>query len=248
MHDPPFSRGKVLTSRFSSSGKSTSESTNRERSLELYLKSTFIWPEYGGWLTGNVRNHFRGQNLDGLCLFSNPRIHSSSTNLDWYVFSGAKLTCRTVISSFDISGWWRLCLLWGVAWRFQFFSPSMVSNRHCAILTIATGGGGQTGLDILSFSNVSAANKNRYYAHVFVGWLFLGIQNCTLFLICRIHSLVSYSRTSSLQENSSGVSSTTRCRLSNRLSNNPSHCNSERYAFRRQVDWNLWFDRGESVH
>src|SRR5277367_1342403 len=50
----------------------------------------------------------------------------------------------------------------------------MVPNRQCVILTIATGGGGQTGLDILSFSNISAANKNRYYAQVFVGWLFLG--------------------------------------------------------------------------
>ena len=33
---------KVLTSRFFSSGKSTSESMNRERSLGLYLKSKFI--------------------------------------------------------------------------------------------------------------------------------------------------------------------------------------------------------------
>jgi len=41
-------------------------------------------------------------------------------------------------------------------------------------LTIATGGGGQTGLDILSFSNI--ADNNRYYAHVFVGWLYLGMN------------------------------------------------------------------------
>jgi len=41
--DPFFHvRKKILTSRFFSSGKSTSESMNRERSLELYLKSTFI--------------------------------------------------------------------------------------------------------------------------------------------------------------------------------------------------------------
>src|SRR5271170_8338632 len=121
----------------------------------------------------------------------------------------------------------------------------MVSNRHCAILTIATGGGGQTGLDILSFSNVSAANKNRYYAHVFVGWLFLGIQFVCHVLICRIRSLVSYSRTPSLQENPSRISSTTRSRLSNRLSNNTHHRNSERHAFRRQVDRNLWSECGE---
>src|SRR5277367_888636 len=75
----------------------------------------------------------------------------------------------------------------------------------------------------------------------------LVIQNCTSFLICRIRSLVSYSRTSSLQENSSGVSSTIRSCLSNRVSNNPSHGNSERYAFCRQVDRNLWSECGESV-
>lgn len=36
----------------------------------------------------------------------------------------------------------------------------------------ATGGGGQSQLDLLSFSNISSNNKNRYYAHVFVGWIF----------------------------------------------------------------------------
>ena len=36
----------------------------------------------------------------------------------------------------------------------------------------ATGGGGQSGLDILSFSNIKG--KNRLYAHTFVAWLFLG--------------------------------------------------------------------------
>lgn len=36
----------------------------------------------------------------------------------------------------------------------------------------ATGGGGQSELDILSFSNV--ANPNRYYAHALVAWIFLG--------------------------------------------------------------------------
>ncbi|KAL3420550.1 DUF221 domain-containing protein [Phlyctema vagabunda] len=35
----------------------------------------------------------------------------------------------------------------------------------------ATGGAGQTQLDLLSFSNV--ANKKRYYAHTFVAWVFL---------------------------------------------------------------------------
>ncbi|PQE07440.1 hypothetical protein CJF30_00007181 [Rutstroemia sp. NJR-2017a BBW] len=44
----------------------------------------------------------------------------------------------------------------------------------------ATGGGGQEQLDILSFSNV--ANKNRYYAHVFIAWIYL----------CK-HSLPGYS-------------------------------------------------------
>jgi len=36
----------------------------------------------------------------------------------------------------------------------------------------ATGGGGQKQLDILSFSNIGKAGKNRYYAHVFLGWIF----------------------------------------------------------------------------
>jgi calcium permeable stress-gated cation channel len=41
-------------------------------------------------------------------------------------------------------------------------------------LIVATGGGGQTGLDILSFANIGP-DKNRYFAQVFVGWLFIGI-------------------------------------------------------------------------
>lgn len=38
----------------------------------------------------------------------------------------------------------------------------------------ATGGGGESGLEALSFANV--ANPNRYYAHCFVAWVFLGKQ------------------------------------------------------------------------
>ncbi len=41
----------------------------------------------------------------------------------------------------------------------------------------ATGGGGQTQLDILSFSNISNNGKNRYYAHVFTGWVFFSMVN-----------------------------------------------------------------------
>jgi hypothetical protein len=36
----------------------------------------------------------------------------------------------------------------------------------------ATGGGGQTQFDVLSFANINKAGKNRYYAHVFIGWIF----------------------------------------------------------------------------
>lgn len=36
----------------------------------------------------------------------------------------------------------------------------------------ATGGGGKQQLDLISFSNVS--KHNRYYAHVFVAWVYLG--------------------------------------------------------------------------
>ncbi|KAI1624765.1 hypothetical protein EDD37DRAFT_627913 [Exophiala viscosa] len=44
----------------------------------------------------------------------------------------------------------------------------------------ATGGGGQSQLNLLSFSNVT--NKNRYYAHVFVAWIFIGF---IFFLVTR---------------------------------------------------------------
>ncbi len=44
----------------------------------------------------------------------------------------------------------------------------------------ATGGAGESGFDLLSFSNIK--NHNRYYAHVFVGWVFYG---CCLFLFYR---------------------------------------------------------------
>lgn len=37
----------------------------------------------------------------------------------------------------------------------------------------ATGGGGQKELDILSLSNIAGGNKNRYYAHTFIAWVFL---------------------------------------------------------------------------
>lgn len=36
----------------------------------------------------------------------------------------------------------------------------------------ATAGGGQEQFDLLSFSNIPKSGKNRYYAHVFVGWIF----------------------------------------------------------------------------
>jgi hypothetical protein len=38
-----------------------------------------------------------------------------------------------------------------------------------------TGGGGQQQLDILSFSNINQNGKNRYYAHVFIGWIFFSM-------------------------------------------------------------------------
>lgn len=42
----------------------------------------------------------------------------------------------------------------------------------------ATGGGGETQLDILSFSNVQ--NPNRYYAHALVAWIYLGMVSLTV--------------------------------------------------------------------
>ena len=48
----------------------------------------------------------------------------------------------------------------------------------------ATGGGGQIQLDILSYSNISSSHKNRYYAHVFVGWLYFGFIMYLIFREC----------------------------------------------------------------
>lgn len=47
----------------------------------------------------------------------------------------------------------------------------------------ATGGGGQTQLDLLSYSNIDqSSGKNRYYAHVFVCWVYFGF---VMYLIMR---------------------------------------------------------------
>ncbi|KAK5118880.1 hypothetical protein LTR62_000090 [Meristemomyces frigidus] len=53
----------------------------------------------------------------------------------------------------------------------------------------ATGGGGQSGLDILSFSNVS--NHNRYYAHCLIGWVFFSF---VMFMISRESLFYAYLR------------------------------------------------------
>ncbi|KAK4553859.1 phosphate metabolism protein 7 [Recurvomyces mirabilis] len=53
----------------------------------------------------------------------------------------------------------------------------------------ATGGGGESGLDILSFSNVN--NANRYYAHCFVAWIFLAF---VMFMISRESLFYAYLR------------------------------------------------------
>lgn len=48
-----------------------------------------------------------------------------------------------------------------------------------------TGGGGQEQLDILSFSNIDSKTQgNRYYAHVFVAWLFYGFVMYLIFREC----------------------------------------------------------------
>ena len=41
----------------------------------------------------------------------------------------------------------------------------------------ATGGGGQSQLDIVSMSNV--LNPNRYYAHALIAWVFFGMFCCS---------------------------------------------------------------------
>ena len=38
----------------------------------------------------------------------------------------------------------------------------------------ATGGGGQSQLDVLSISNISSNTYGRYYAHCFLAWIFVG--------------------------------------------------------------------------
>jgi hypothetical protein len=72
-------------------------------------------------------------------------------------------------------------------------------------LIVATGGGGQTGLDVISFTNV-AGNKARYYGPVFIGWIFIGrIPELT---DCRVYSPCPYQGTSLLQKDASRVSPT----------------------------------------
>jgi calcium permeable stress-gated cation channel len=49
----------------------------------------------------------------------------------------------------------------------------------------ATGGGGGQELDLLAFTNIdtdTSSGKNRFYAHVFIGWLFYSF---VLLLVCR---------------------------------------------------------------
>ncbi|KAK0843200.1 phosphate metabolism protein 7 [Friedmanniomyces endolithicus] len=53
----------------------------------------------------------------------------------------------------------------------------------------ATGGGGQSGLDIISFSNVE--NPIRYYAHALIAWIFLGF---VMFVISRESLYFAYLR------------------------------------------------------
>lgn len=49
----------------------------------------------------------------------------------------------------------------------------------------ATGGGGQSQLDILSYSNINQdTQSNRYYAHALVAWVFLGYVLYTVFREC----------------------------------------------------------------
>lgn len=49
----------------------------------------------------------------------------------------------------------------------------------------ATGGGGQSQLDILSYSNINQETEsNRYYAHALVAWVFLGFVMYTIFREC----------------------------------------------------------------
>ncbi|KAH6659524.1 hypothetical protein BKA67DRAFT_589500 [Truncatella angustata] len=61
----------------------------------------------------------------------------------------------------------------------------------------ATGGGGQTQLDILSYSNIGSSQKNRYYAHVFCAWLFYGfvmymiLRECIFYINVRQAFLLS---------------------------------------------------------
>jgi len=87
-----------------------------------------------------------------------------------------------------------IIFLVGSCMTFPILFP--VNGTHSKIrknLIVATGGGGQTGLDILSFANIGP-NKNRYFAQVFVGWLFIGIYSrLRLRTDTSFHSLVPYS-------------------------------------------------------
>ena len=156
-----------------------------------------------------------------------------------------RLICRTVISFFATSEWWWLFSWWDVVWHSQFFSLSTVQNCQ-TFLTIATGGGGQTGLDIISFSNI-VGNKDRYFAHVFVGWFFIGLHLTASWLICRLYAMVFDSWPPRIQEDASRILTTTGNILQNCPTHNSTHFNSQGYVECRETNPDFRSSRRKSM-
>jgi hypothetical protein len=66
-----------------------------------------------------------------------------------------------------------LVFVFGCCVTFPVLFPVYGTPMRLHMLIVATGGGGQTGLDLLSFSNVLTP-KARYFAPVFISWIMIG--------------------------------------------------------------------------
>ena len=134
--------------------------------------------------------------------------------------------------------WWCLSLSSDVAWPSRFCSLSPVFSSHEFCLIVATGGGGQNGLDILGFSNI-ANPKARYYAPLFVGWLFLGTHPLFAATNGSLHFMVSDPRTLPLQEDPTRIPSSPRNRQQHRLKDNSPHRHPTGHSHRIQIERNF---------
>lgn len=161
-------------------------------------------------IVANEQNLFQRRSSHGLCPSSSPLIHTSSIIPDWYPLLATVLISGRLflpsLSSYDDADLPRRLLP-----NLANSVPRQRYPRRLICLIVATGGGGQTGLDILGFSNI-ATPKARYFAPLFVGWAFLGIPPSSKFVNSSLHSMVLDSRIVTLQKDSPGIPPSSRNR------------------------------------